>query len=82
MKRFLALTIVSAALVAIPASQLVFAKGHVPTNKTQVCHKGTIITIGIPAAKGHVKHGDKEIDVDTFTPPFFTGDFCDNDALP
>ena len=40
MKRFLALTIAGAVLLAIPASHLAFGKAHVPVLKAQICHNG------------------------------------------
>ena len=69
MKRFLVLTIVGAALVAIPASQNVSGKGHVPSHKDQVCHKGTVITVGTRAVRAHLSHGDVFIDKATVIPP-------------
>ena len=77
MRRFLGLLIVAAFLVAASATHLVWAKGHVPAHKEQVCHKGSVLTIGAAAVRGHLRHGDCFIDKNTHMPALFTGDMCD-----
>lgn len=78
MKRFLALTAIAALCLAIPVSQLAFAKGHVPANKTQVCHNGSTLVVGTAAAAGHVAHGDCTLPANDPNNVFFKGDPCPN----
>ena len=77
-KKLVALSFVAVILLAIPASHQMWGKGHVPAHKEQVCHKGTVITVGRPAMSKHIlRHGDCRIDAATKTPPLFSGDACD-----
>lgn len=78
MKRLLSLFAILAFLLAVPMSHVAWGKGHVPSHKEQVCHKGTVITVGASAVEGHKKHGDCRIDKATHLPPLFTGDSCDD----
>lgn len=77
MKRILVLSIAAAFLLAVPASHLVFGKGHVPTNKIQVCHKGKVVTVGASALADHLGHGDCQLPACDFSNVFHTGDPCD-----
>ena len=74
--RLLGLLIVVAFLVAVPASHLVWGKGHVPAHKEQVCHKGSVLAVGAAAVAGHEGHGDCFIDKNDPDNVFFTGDPC------
>ena len=76
MKRLLGLLTMIAFLLAIPVSHLVWGQEHVPPHKEQVCHKGTVLTVGAAAVEGHLDHGDCFIDKDTQIPALFTGDAC------
>ena len=63
-------------LIALPVSNLVWGKGHVPAHKEQVCHQGKVIEVGTSALADHLSHGDLFIDKATQRPPFFKGDSC------
>ena len=76
MKRLLTLFIVAAFLLAIPVSHFVLGKGHVPSNKVQVCHKGEVITVSKNALNTHVNHGDCQLPACDFNNVFHTGDDC------
>ena len=75
MKKFFVLFAVVASLAAIPVSN-VFVKGHVPTHKDQVCHRGVVRTVGSSAVAAHLAHGDAFIDKDDPDNIVFTGDAC------
>ncbi len=75
-KKMGALAILAAFSLAMPLVTHVWAKAHVPAHKEQVCHKGSVLTIGAPAVRGHLRHGDCFIDKATLIPPLFTGDPC------
>ena len=68
MKRILLLALAAAIVLAIPASHLLFAKGHVPAGKEQVCHKGSVLVIGESSVQDHLEHGDCFIDKRTQVP--------------
>ena len=71
--------ILFAAAVAVliaPVAELVLAKGHVPSHKSQVCHRGRTLTVGSPAVAGHLGHGDVQLPVDDINNIFHTGDDC------
>ncbi len=76
MKRILVTLAVVGSLAAIPVSNVLWGKAHVPAHKEQVCHKGEVITVGARAVKAHLGHGDAFIDKRTQIPPVFTGDDC------
>lgn len=72
---------VAALIVALPASESVEGKGHVPLNKVQVCHDGDfggeVITVSKNALNAHLNHGDCQLPACDFNNVFFTGDGCD-----
>ena len=76
MKQVVVLLILIAVMLAgaFSASQFVWGKGHVPAHKDQVCHVGEVITVGTPAVRSHIAHGDCFIDKNSTG--FFTGDPC------
>lgn len=80
MKRTLLLTLLLGAGLALAMNQAVWSKGHVPSGKVQVCHKGTTITVGVAALPGHQGHGDGELPACDFANVFHTGDPCPADA--
>ena len=57
MKRLITLSFLGAFLIALPASHVVFSKGHVPSDQVQVCHKGEVKDIRAAALNGHLSHG-------------------------
>ncbi len=76
MKRILVSLAVVGSLAAIPVSNALWGKGHVPAHKAQVCHKGVTITVGTTALGGHLRHGDCELPVCDFNNVFHTEDAC------
>ncbi len=63
MRKVLVLSAVGALLLALAALHTVqkplLSKGHVPLNKTQLCHNGEVITVSQSAVQKHFdKHGD------------------------
>ncbi len=86
MKKFFVLFAVVASLAAIPVSN-VLVKAHQPAHKEQVCHNGSVRTVGENAVEGHLVHGDCFIDKrdGNAGQTFFTGDACissDCDTFP
>ena len=75
-QRLLGLSVLAAAVMAIPASHMVMGKGHVAAHKEQVCHKGAVATVGAAAVGAHLDHGDCFIDKATHLPPLFAEDPC------
>lgn len=80
MKRYLVFAIFGAFLLALPAAQIVSGKGHVPTGKIQVCHKGRTLTIDKGSLADHQGHGDGQLPACDFNNIFHTGDACPADA--
>ena len=78
-QRLFGLSVLAAAVLAIPASHMVMGKGHVPAGKDQVCHKGETLTISLAAFGAHIGHGDCELPIDDGANVFFTGDACSPD---
>lgn len=76
MKRVFGIFTGVALVGAIAFSPLLFGKGHVPSHKDQVCHKGETITVSLNAIQGHLKHGDCKLPIDVEGIAFFTGDAC------
>ncbi len=76
MKRLLVSLAVVGSLAAIPVSNALWGKAHVPVNKEQVCHKGEVVTVSKNAKDSHLNHGDCLIDKANLRPPLFTGDAC------
>lgn len=74
MKRLLVSLAVIGSLAAIPVSNVLWGKAHVPTHKEQVCHRGLVRTVGAPAVNGHLGHGDCFIN--KRTSGFMTGATC------
>ena len=81
MKRLFVLFTVAAFLLAIPLSHVLLGKGHVPSNKDQVCHKGKVITVSQSALAAHQAHGDCLLPACDFANVFHTGDPCDCNNL-
>ena len=77
MKRLILSFAVAGFLIAIPASNALWGKGHVPLGKVQVCHKGQVNTVSQNALPAHVGHGDCQLPVCDFNNVFFTGDACE-----
>lgn len=76
MKRALFLSLLAAFVLALPASHLVWGKGHVPTHKVQVCHEGETIAVGAKALRAHLGHGDCQLPACDFNNVFQVGDPC------
>lgn len=76
MKRLVLLSAVAGFLLAIPVSDVVWGKAHVPIHKVQVCHKGQTITVSENALGAHHGHGDCQLPACDFNNVFFTGDAC------
>lgn len=77
MNRLLGLSALIAFLVAVPVTHFVWAKGHVPANKVQVCHKNDkVITVDQSALDAHLGHGDCHVPACDFNNVFHTGDSC------
>jgi hypothetical protein len=79
MKRLLVFAIFGAFLLALPAAQLVSGKGHVPSDRVQVCHKGRTLTISPGSLADHQSHGDGRLPICDFNNVFHTGDACPAD---
>lgn len=77
MIRTISLCAVLTVLLAIPASHLVWGKGHVRIGKVQVCHKGEVLTVSENALRAHLKHGDCQLPACDFNNVFQTGDACE-----
>ena len=78
--QLLLISLAGALLVAIPASQAVWSKGHVPLNKVQVCHKGKTRVIDQKKLDKALKKGDCLLPACDFNNVFFEGDACPMDA--
>ncbi len=78
MKRLLVSLAVVGSLAAIPVSNALWGKGHVPAHKSQVCHKGETITVGTAAMGSHLDHGDCQLPVCDFNNVFSTGAACNS----
>lgn len=76
MKRLLVSLAVIGSLAAIPVSNVLWGKGHVPANKDQVCHKGEVITVSSNALARHQGHGDCQLPECDFANVFHTGEAC------
>lgn len=76
MKRLLISLAVMGSLAAIPLSNALWGKGHVPIHKAQVCHKGEVITVSRSAKGSHLQHGDCGLPACDFNNVFSTGDDC------
>ena len=76
MKRLLISLAVVGSLAAIPVSNVLWSKAHVPAHKEQACHRGETIAVGARAIPAHLDHGDCFINKRTRIPPLFTGDPC------
>ncbi len=76
MKRLITLSIIGAFLFALPASHVVFGKGHVPSKKAQVCHNGEVLQVGTNGGAAHLKHGDCDLPACDFNNVFHTGGTC------
>ena len=74
--QLLLIALAGALLVAIPASQAVWSKGHVPLNKVQVCHKGKTKVIDQKKLDKALKKGDCLLPACDFNHVFFAGDAC------
>ena len=77
MKKLLTLFAALAFLLAISFSHQIFAKGHVPSHKEQVCHNGEVITVSQNALDAHIAHGNCPVPKDDSGCVGFTGDPCD-----
>ena len=78
--QFLLIALAGALLVAIPASQAVWSKGHVPLNKVQVCHKGKTRVIDQNKLGKALKKGDCLLPACDFANTFMVGNACPMDA--
>ena len=76
MKRILVSLAVVGSLAAIPVSNALWGKGHVPVHKSQVCHKGNVITVSRSAKGSHLRHGDCGIPACDLANMFQTGGDC------
>ena len=76
--QLLLISIVSASLLAITASQMVWSKAHVPIFKVQVCHipNQKVIAVGSSALFGHLRHGDFQVPACSTTIVRMTGSDC------
>ncbi len=77
MRRLLIVSIVVAVLLTIVAAQIVSSKGHVPTGKVQVCHKGSrVLEINASSLGDHLGHGDFQLPACDFNNVFHKGEDC------
>ena len=81
MKRQLGLAAVAAIVLGLPATHFVWGKAHVPAGMAQMCHKGKVIHVDLPAVPAHRGHGDCRINAAQLLPPLFPGDACDPAVL-
>ena len=79
MKGLLVSIAVAGSLAAIPVSNALWGKAHVPLNKVQVCHKGTVRTVSKNALGGHERHGDCQLPACDFNNVFMSGGSCDGE---
>ena len=77
MKRALILSIAGAFLLALPVVNSAWAKGHVPTQKVQVCLAGNTITVSKNALEAFLGQGVAcQLPACDFNNVFHTGDDC------
>ena len=76
--QLLLISIAGACLLAIPATQMVWSKAHVPINKVQVCHMPDemVITVASSALFTHLNHGDIQVPACSNKIVRFTGQSC------
>ncbi len=74
--QLLLISIAGALLVAIPASQAVWSKAHVPIDKSQVCHEGVTLVVKPKSLGRHLEHGDCRLPACDFNNVFLAGDVC------
>ena len=76
MKRLLVSLAVIGSLAAIPVSNVLWGKGHVPNGKVQVCHDGVTRNVGKGSLTNHLSHGDCQLPACDFNNVFMTGEAC------
>lgn len=76
MTRLLMLGVLVAGVLVLPASHLVWGKGHVPVEKVQVCHKGMTITVAAGSLSDHLDHGDCQLPACDFNNIFHNQEDC------
>ncbi len=78
MKRLLVSLAVVGSLAAIPVSNVLWGKGHVPAGLTQLCHQGTVIQVSARglALGSHLGHQDCELPACDFNNVFHAGEDC------
>ncbi len=76
MKRMLILSIVGAFLLALPGSDLVWAKGHVPLGGLQVCHNGEALNIAANVLENFLGNGDCRLPICDSANVFPPGSDC------
>ena len=74
--QLLLISIAGASLLAIAAAQMVWSKGHVPSNMSQVCHGGLALNVARPALGSHLRHGDCQLSVCDFANNLMPGALC------
>ena len=83
MKRYLGFLMslaVALMLLAIPASQSVWSKAHVPIDRLQVCHSGLTRVVKDKDLRNHLGHGDCRLPACDFNNVFLAGSACPGDA--
>ena len=78
MKRLLVSLAVIGSLAAIPVSNVLWGKGHVPAGMTQLCHNGTVILATRGALGTHLGHQDCELPACDFANTFTAATGCAN----
>ena len=78
MKRLLVSLAVVGSLAAIPVSNVLWGKGHVPAGLTQLCHQGEVIQVSARglALASHLGHQDCELPACDFANNFHVGQDC------
>ncbi len=79
--QLLLISIAGACLLAIPATQMVWSKAHVPSDKVQVCHSAVTLVVSSAALGSHLGHGDCRLPACDFSRVFQAGDVCPTDVL-
>jgi len=81
MKRILISSIVGAFLLAVPGSDLVWGKGHVPLGGVQVCHNGEALNIAVNVLENFLSNGDCRLPACDSANVFAPGSECSAVAM-
>lgn len=67
---------VAVLLLTVRVPQQVLGKGHVPTNRSQICHRDITFVVTQGSVDGHLAHGDCRLPVCDFDNVFTAGADC------